>query len=99
MPLSMHWLRRAFQQRQPFRRTTARRNFQTTVKMSSASTAVALYASTVSASQILGAVPEDSKELAHHAKGGKGFINPWESFGQDRPGWVIGKAMIMYLQS
>jgi N-acyl-phosphatidylethanolamine-hydrolysing phospholipase D len=65
--------------------------------MSSASTAVALYASTISPSQILGAVPEDSKELAHHVKGGKGFINPWESFSQDKPGWQIGKAMIMYM--
>jgi N-acyl-phosphatidylethanolamine-hydrolysing phospholipase D len=63
--------------------------------MSSASTAVALYASTISASQILGAAPEDSKEKAHHLKEGKGFQNPWASFAQDRPGWQIGKAMIM----
>jgi hypothetical protein len=91
----MHWLRRAFWNHQPFRRTNARRNLHTTIRMSSASTAVALYASTISAPQTMGAVPDDSKELAHHLKGGKGFINPWESFSQDKPGWQIAKAMIM----
>ncbi|KAF2843394.1 Metallo-hydrolase/oxidoreductase [Patellaria atrata CBS 101060] len=48
--------------------------------MASASTAAVLYASVVSSAQLTGAVPEDAKELKHHAKGGKGFINPWESY-------------------
>jgi hypothetical protein len=61
--------------------------------MSSASTAAVLYASAISASQITGAVPEDAKELRHHAKGGKGFINPWDSF-LDRNAFQIITGMI-----
>lgn len=48
--------------------------------MSSASTSAALYATVISASQFTSAVPEDAKDLAHHAKGGKGFLNPWDSY-------------------
>jgi hypothetical protein len=46
----------------------------------SASTAVVLYASVISLSQITGAVPEDAKDKSHHVKGGKGFRNPWDSY-------------------
>lgn len=26
------------------------------------------------------AAPENAKDLAHHRKNGKGFVNPWDSF-------------------
>jgi hypothetical protein len=45
----------------------------------SASTAVVLYASVISLSQITSAVPEEAKDKSHHVKGGKGFKNPWDS--------------------
>jgi hypothetical protein len=64
--------------------------------MASASTAVALYASVISASQLFGTQPEDAAELKHHAKGGKGFLNPWESFKVDRTPFEFMKLMIMY---
>lgn len=54
---------------------------------------MALYATVISTSQVTGAVPEDVKELRHHAKGGKGFINPWPSF-LDRNALAIGGSMI-----
>ncbi|KAL1390055.1 Zn-dependent hydrolase/oxidoreductase [Phyllosticta capitalensis] len=60
--------------------------------MSSASTSAALYATVVSASQITGAVPEDVQDKAHHAKGGKGFLNPWPSW-QDMSAFSIIRAM------
>lgn len=44
------------------------------------------------------AVPESAKDLAHHEKNGKGFINPWESY-NDRSGWAIGWAMLMYVST
>ncbi|KAF2145065.1 uncharacterized protein K452DRAFT_295620 [Aplosporella prunicola CBS 121167] len=50
--------------------------------MSSASTSAALYATTVSTSQLTGAVPEDAKNKPHHVKGGKGFMNPWDSYNE-----------------
>ncbi|EOD49948.1 zn-dependent hydrolase oxidoreductase family [Neofusicoccum parvum] len=59
--------------------------------MSSASTSALLYATTISASQVTGAVPEDAKELAHHAKGGKGFLNPWESYNEMSVPVLLGK--------
>ncbi|KAF2153235.1 Zn-dependent hydrolase/oxidoreductase [Myriangium duriaei CBS 260.36] len=37
--------------------------------------------------------PENAKDLTHHAKGGKGFVNPWESF-LDRSAPAIIWAMI-----
>jgi N-acyl-phosphatidylethanolamine-hydrolysing phospholipase D len=61
--------------------------------MSSATTAAVLYASVISPSQLLGAEPEDNKELKHHLKGG-GFTNPWDSF-LDMSGWQIASAMLM----
>jgi hypothetical protein len=61
--------------------------------MSSAATAAVLYASVISPSQLLGAEPEDTKELKHHVKGG-GFTNPWDSF-QDMSSWQIATTMLM----
>ncbi len=60
--------------------------------MASASTSALLYATVVS-SQGQGLVPEDAKELRHHVKNGKGFINPWESY-RERSAWEIIKAML-----
>lgn len=48
--------------------------------MSSGTTSAALYAAVTSPAQATGAEPEDAKELKHHLKGGKGFVNPWESY-------------------
>jgi len=62
--------------------------------MASATTAAVLYASAISTSQVLGAKPEDASDLKHHAKGGKGFVNPWESF-LDRSAWEIIRVMIL----
>lgn len=42
-------------------------------------TAAALYAVSMTSPTALGAVPEDTEAKTHHAKDGKGFINPWES--------------------
>ena len=66
--------------------------------MSSSSTAAALYAATISASSVLGAVPEESRERRHHLKDGKGFTNPWDSW-KEMSGPSIGKAMIRLDQS
>lgn len=71
--------------------------------MSSASTSAVLYATVVSASQLTGAVPEDAKDLAHHAKGGKGFLNPWESYREMSVPQLVGSLLwygyIMRIQS
>jgi len=48
--------------------------------MSAGSTSAALYAAVVSSSQVTGAVPEEAKELRHHLKDDKGFMNPWDSY-------------------
>ncbi|KKY21227.1 putative zn-dependent hydrolase oxidoreductase family [Diplodia seriata] len=48
--------------------------------MATSSTSAVLYAIAVSASQWTGAVPDDAKDLAHHVRGGKGFVNPWDSY-------------------
>ena len=61
--------------------------------MSSSATAAALYAATISTSQIAGAVPEEAKEKRHHLKDGKGFTNPWDSW-KNMSGPAIGGAMI-----
>jgi hypothetical protein len=90
----MNWLRRALLRKSAYHQISSKRKLSSTVKMSSVSTAAALYASVISASQVAGAVPEDVEERAHHAKGGKGFINPWPSF-IDKSGWSIARAMIM----
>lgn len=54
--------------------------------------AAALYACTMTPPMPLGAVPEESKDKAHHLKGGKGFTNPWESW-KEMSGFQIGGAM------
>lgn len=48
--------------------------------MSTGAGVAALYACTMSSPTALGAVPEDSKEKAHHLKHGVGFKNPWDSW-------------------
>ncbi|KAK0662388.1 N-acyl-phosphatidylethanolamine-hydrolyzing phospholipase D [Lasiodiplodia hormozganensis] len=58
--------------------------------MASASTSAVLYATVVSASQLTGAVPEDASDLAHHAKGGKGFVNPWDSYREQSVPQILG---------
>ncbi|KAF1982282.1 Metallo-hydrolase/oxidoreductase [Aulographum hederae CBS 113979] len=63
--------------------------------MSSASSSVMLYAAAISSSQMAGAVPEDAKELKHHLKDGKGFVNPWRSYRDFTP-FSIMKAMISH---
>ncbi|KAF2761375.1 Zn-dependent hydrolase/oxidoreductase [Pseudovirgaria hyperparasitica] len=50
--------------------------------MSSASTSNALYAAAISSSQLTKAIPEEAKELRHHQKNGKGFLNPWKSWNE-----------------
>ncbi|THZ49799.1 Zn-dependent hydrolase/oxidoreductase [Aureobasidium pullulans] len=61
--------------------------------MSSASTSSALYATVSSSSRATGAVPKNTKELRHHNKNGKGFINPWDSY-VDRTAPQIISALI-----
>lgn len=60
--------------------SSKKRTFATSPTMSGAGTAAALYAATISASSITGAVPEEAKDKKHHLKDGKGFTNPWESW-------------------
>jgi hypothetical protein len=71
------------------------KQFHTSNRMSSTSTAAALYAATVSFSTIASAVPEDIAEKKHHLKDGKGFHNPWDSW-HEMGGPAIGRAMLMY---
>ncbi|MCJ1396915.1 hypothetical protein MMC11_000106 [Xylographa trunciseda] len=61
--------------------------------MSTAGTAAALYAATISPSSMTGAVPEEAKEKAHHLKDDKGFTNPWDSW-REFSGPGIMKALI-----
>lgn len=70
-------------------------NFSTSTTMSSASTSSALYATVSSSSRATGAVPKNTKELRHHNKNGKGFINPWDSY-VDRTAPQIISALIWY---
>ncbi|KAL1303382.1 hypothetical protein AAFC00_006776 [Neodothiora populina] len=48
--------------------------------MSSASTSAALYAIVTAPKSGSKARPNDAKELRHHNKNGKGFLNPWDSY-------------------
>lgn len=63
--------------------------------MSSNSTSAALYAVVSSSSKGRGAVPEGVKELQHHNKNGKGFINPWPSY-IERSGPELGAMLLKY---
>lgn len=88
------FLRRLFQSRA--KRVPRQRNqFHTMSRMSSASTSAALYA-VVSSSQATEAVPEETKELRHHLKHGKGFTNPWDSY-REMTAFQIGRALIWYV--
>ncbi|KAJ4305396.1 hypothetical protein N0V90_000927 [Kalmusia sp. IMI 367209] len=51
-----------------------------------------LYAVVSNPAQI-GARPEDADEKRHHLKGGKGFVNPWDSF-RDFVGWQMGLKLL-----
>lgn len=64
--------------------------------MSSGMAAAIAYACTMTPPSALGAVPEDSKEKAHHLKGGKGFQNPWPSWIDQNP-MKIGGAVAWYV--
>lgn len=75
-----------------------RRSFHSSTLMASASTSAVLYATVVSASQWTGAVPEDAKDLAHHVKGGKGFVNPWQSY-QELSVPRLLSGLLWYIQS
>jgi hypothetical protein len=71
-----------------------------TIKMSSAGLVAAtgsagLYALVTSPASI-GAVPEDYEEKRHHLKGGKGFVNPWDSFKDFNPMRLMA-SMIWYV--
>lgn len=65
----------------------------TTRAMSTGVGVAALYACSMTSPTALGAVPEDSKEKAHHLKHGVGFKNPWESW-RDFSGPGIAAKMI-----
>jgi len=45
---------------------------------------VVMYA-TMTAPAALSAVPEETKDKAHHLKDGKGFRNPWDSCVEQNP--------------
>jgi hypothetical protein len=58
--------------------------FSTTVKMSSiggAGIGAGLYAAVSNPGQVL-SQPEEAAAKAHHLKNGKGFTNPWDSYGE-----------------
>ncbi|KAK4964397.1 hypothetical protein LTR66_012306 [Elasticomyces elasticus] len=59
--------------------------------MAAGSTSAALLAIITNPAQAA-AVPEDTEELKHHLKEGKGFVNPWDSY-IERGGWEIGRKM------
>jgi len=63
--------------------------------MSGGMTAAVIYAASVSSPKALGAVPEDSATKAHHAKDGKGFVNPWPSWVDFNP-VTIGGTLIWF---
>lgn len=48
--------------------------------MSTGGTATALLTATVARAPRRGVEPEDAKDLRHHLKDGKGFVNPWDSW-------------------
>lgn len=58
--------------------------FSTTAKMSSiggAGIGAGLYAAVSNPGQVL-SQPEEAAAKAHHLKNGKGFTNPWDSYGE-----------------
>jgi hypothetical protein len=63
----------------------------------SVSAAAVLYASVIGTTTLFQSKPEDAPQLKHHAKGGKGFLNPWDSYVDMGPK-EIGSAMFMSVQ-
>lgn len=88
---------RSFTRRRPLKTATtpAPQKQIVTRAMSGGMAAAVLYACSVSSPKALGAVPEESATKAHHAKNGKGFVNPWPSWVDFNP-MAIGGAMIWY---
>lgn len=85
----------AFFRRQIFHKTPPKPRASTTVKaMSGGSAAALLYAATFSGPSSLGAVPKDEKDKTHHLKDGKGFRNPWPSWGKEPSGPAIAATLI-----
>ncbi|KAH6707627.1 beta-lactamase superfamily domain-containing protein [Leptodontidium sp. MPI-SDFR-AT-0119] len=86
---------RSFTRRRPLKTATtpAPQKQIVTRAMSGGMAAAVLYACSVSSPKALGAVPEESATKAHHAKNGKGFVNPWPSWVDFNP-MAIGGAMI-----
>ncbi|KAK0117743.1 hypothetical protein ONS95_012070 [Cadophora gregata] len=88
---------RSILRRRPLKTTTGStpppQNPIVTRAMSGGMTAAVIYAASVSSPKALGAVPEDSATKAHHAKDGKGFVNPWPSWVDFNP-VTIGGTMI-----
>lgn len=62
--------------------------------MNAASTSSALYAAVTSPAKVTGAVPEDTKELRHHLKDGKGFRNPWDSYQE----WTVLQLFVKFIR-
>jgi len=56
----------------------------------SMSAAAVLYASVISTTTLFQTRPEDAPQLKHHAKGGKGFLNPWDSYVDLSPAQIGG---------
>ena len=90
---------RSFLRRRPLKTAPAStpppQNQIATRAMSGGMTAAVIYAASVSSPKALGAVPEDSATKAHHAKDGKGFVNPWPSWVDFNP-VTIGGTMIWF---
>jgi hypothetical protein len=73
--------------------------FSTTVKMSSiggAGIGAGLYAAVSNPGQVL-SQPEEAAAKAHHLKNGKGFTNPWDSYGE-MSGLAIFWGIFSYVQ-
>ena len=68
------------------------RTFHSTAMNPSDSTS-SLLSAIVSNPKSSAAVPDHSSEKAHHAKDGKGFVNPWPSY-REMAGFAIMKAII-----
>lgn len=76
----MRWFMRIIFRSLQDTRSPKYRSFSSSPTMSSAATAAALYAATISASATTGAKPEEAKDESHHLQNGMGFTNPWESW-------------------
>lgn len=70
-----------------------RLQFHTSNKMESQLTSAALYTTISLLTPGAGDVPKDTKDLKHHVKSGKGFLNPWDSY-IEQTGPQIGGALL-----